>query len=432
MLFMILSLLLLLFINPPIISSLNNGLALTPPMGWSTWNVFRCDYTEVDMMEMADILVASGMLSAGYKYLNIDDCWEASYRDPISGMLKYNETKFPRGILALSDYIHSKGLLFGIYSSSGEWTCQKYPGSWQHEFLDAALFSSWNVDFLKLDCCYQDNVTDRATAFTRWSKALLVQNRSIVYSCDSDELILNENNLEFPFQWAPEYCNMARISWDIYDAWESTLSISDRAANVYYASRPGYWNDLDILTVGLGKQTMEEYTSQFSLWAIMSSPLIAGNDLRIMTQEIANILTNKEVIAVNQDRLGRSGNMIRRALDGSYEVWAKPIYYEHMSQVYDTTTTPRFSPLPFHAVVLLNRLNITANITLEFDDLFDHHLCPHPPTPIWTVSIRDLWLHQDLGEFVEIWKAINVPAHGIRMITVLLRNATNSHYYYES
>jgi alpha-galactosidase len=396
-------------------------------MGWSTWNVFQCDYTEVDIMEIADMLVATGMLSAGYKYLNIDDCWEASDRDPISGLLKYNETKFPHGMLALSDYIHSKGLLFGIYSSSGEWTCQKYPGSWQHEFPDASLFSSWNVDFLKIDCCYQDNIQDRATAFTRWSNALLVQNRSIVYSCDSDELILNENNLEFPFLWAPEYCNMARIWWDIYDEWKATLHILDRAANIYYASRPGYWNDLDILTVGLGQQTIEEYTSQFSLWAIMSSPLIAGNDLRKMTKEIANILTNKEVIAINQDKLGRSGNMIRRAIDGSYEVWAKPIYHANMSQFYDTNNTPRFSPSPFHAVVLLNRLNITSNITLEFNDLFDNKLCPHPPTPIWTVFIRDLWLHQDLGEFVETWKAINVPGHSVRMITVLLLNTTNSH-----
>ncbi|CAF1281083.1 unnamed protein product [Rotaria magnacalcarata] len=418
---------LLLFINPFLISSLNNGLALTPPMGWSTWNVFHCEYTEVDIMEIADMLVTSGMLSAGYKYLNIDDCWEASERDPISGMLKYNETKFPHGILALADYIHSKGLLFGIYSSSGEKTCKKYPGSWQHEFLDAALFSSWNIDFLKLDCCFQDNIKDRATAYITWSKALSIQNHSILFSCDTDELLLNENNLEFPFQWAPEYCNMARIWGDIDDEWESTLSISDRATNIYYASQPGYWNDLDILTVGLGKQTIDEYTAQFSLWAIISSPLIAGNDLRIMKKEIANILTNKEVIAINQDKLGRSGNMFQRAFDGSYEIWAKPIHYENMPHFYDQNHTLRFSPLPFHAVVLLNRLNITINITFEFNQLFGNNLSPHQPTPTWTVFIRDLWLHRDLGEFVDTWTAINVSAHGVRMITVLLHNATHSH-----
>ncbi len=201
----------------------------------------------------------------------------------------------------------------------------------------------------------------------------------------------------------------------------------DYEANIYYASQPGYWNDLDILTVGLGQQTIEEYTSQFSLWAIMSSPLIAGNDLRIMTKEIANILTNKEVIAINQNKLSRSGNMIRRATDGSYEVWTKPIYHGNTSQFYDTNNTLRFSPLPFHAVVLLNRLNIIANVTVEFNDLFDNNLTPSPPTPIWTVFIRDLWLHQDLGEFVETWKATNVPAHGVRMLTVLLVNTTNSH-----
>jgi alpha-galactosidase len=401
--------------------SLNNGLALTPPMGWSTWNVFRCEYTESDIMEMADFMVSSGMLSSGYKYLNLDDCWEDPSRDPISGMLRYNSTKFPHGMLALADYIHSKGLLFGIYTSSGEYTCQKYPGSWKHELLDAKLFSSWNVDFVKLDCCYQDNIQDREIAFTTWSKSLLEQNRSILFSCDSDELILNENNQEFPFQWAPEYCNMARISWDIYDQWKSTLNNLERAINIYYASKPGYWNDLDILTVGLGQQTIHEYTSQFSLWALISSPLIAGNDLRIMSKDIQNILTNKEVIAINQDKLGRSANMIRRALDGSYEIWAKPIYHKN--------NISNFNPLPFHAVVILNRLNITSNITLQFNDLFDNALSPHPPTPIWNVFIRDLWLHQDLGEFVETWEAIDVPQHGVRMITVLLINTTNNYHH---
>lgn len=414
--------LILICIRLEVTSSLNNGLALTPPMGWSTWNLFRCDYTERDLMDIADALVTTGMSSVGYKYLNIDDCWEAVDRDPITGTLQFNQTKFPHGIIALSDYIHSKGLLFGIYTSSGEFTCQKYPGSWQHEILDAALFSSWNVDFVKLDCCYQDNVRDRATAFTQWAKALSSQNRSILFSCDSDELILNENNEEFPFQWGPEYCNMARISWDIYDQWESTVNMLDRAANIYYASRPGYWNDLDILTVGLGQQTIEEYRSQFSLWAVIGSPLIAGNDVRMMSIDIRNILTNKEVIAINQDKLGRSANMIRRALDGSYEIWAKPIYHESQSSLssFRSNVNLGFQPLPFHAVVLLNRLSTISNITLDFDDLFDHHLSPHPPTPTWIAHIRDLWLQQDLGAFTETWKAINVPAHGIRMITVLL------------
>lgn len=421
--------LLLLFslINPLLVSSLNNGLALTPPMGWSTWNAFHCDYTEVDIMQIADTLVSSGMLSAGYKYLNMDDCWEASDRDPITGLLKYNETKFPHGILALADYIHSKGLLFGIYSSSGVKTCKKYPGSWQHEFLDAALFASWNIDFLKLDCCFQDNMKDRATAYVTWSNALSIQNRSILFSCDTDELLLNENNFEFPFQWAPEYCNMARIWGDGDDEWESTLSIADRAANIYYASRPGYWNDLDILTVGLGKQTIEEYTSQFSLWAIISSPLIAGNDLRTMTRTTANILTNREVIAINQDKLGRAGNMIQRSSDGSFEIWAKLLYHENISHLHDENNKINFNPLPFHAVVLLNRLNIANNITLTFDQLFGNNLSPHQPTPTLTVSIRDLWLHQDLGEFTDSWTAINVPGHSVRMITLLLRNSTSSY-----
>ena len=420
--------LLLLLIKSTIIVGLNNGLAITPPMGWSSWNVFHCNYTETDIMGIADTMVRNGMLSAGYRYLNIDDCWQAADRDPTSGMLKYNETKFPHGVAALSDYIHSKGLLFGIYSSSGERTCENYPGSWQHESLDAALFASWNIDFVKLDCCYQDNIPDRTTAFTRWSKALLAQNHSILYSCDSDELILNDNNFEFPFRWAPDCCNMARIWWDIEDKWESTMRIIDHANNIYYASQPGYWNDLDMLTVGLGHQTIEEYIAQFSLWAIVSSPLIAGNDLRTMSKEIANILMNKEVIAINQNKLGRSGNMIRRAFDGSYEIWTKPIHYENMSHSQDTNYTPHFTSLPYHAVVLLNRLHTPVNITLVFDDLFGNNLCPGPPTPPWTVAIRDLWLHKDLGTFVDSWKAIDVPAHGVKMITILLHNTTDFYH----
>ncbi|CAF0985318.1 unnamed protein product [Adineta ricciae] len=418
--------LLIIWTNPLVIFGLNNGLALTPPMGWSTWNVFHCDYNETDLMGMADAMVASGMLSAGYKYLNIDDCWEAASRDPVSGMLKYNETRFPHGMSALADYIHSKGLLFGIYTSSGEWTCQRYPGSWQHEYLDAALFASWKVDFVKLDCCYQDNVKDRATAFIRWSQALTSQNRSILYSCDSDELILNENNQEFPSQWAPNYCNMARIWWDISDKWETIMNIIDHSANIYYASGPGYWNDLDILTVGLGRQTLVEYMTQFSLWSVISSPLIAGNDIRKMSKEIGEILMNKEVIAINQDKLGRSGNMIHRAVDGSYEIWAKPIYHENTSQIQTAIHSLGFTPLPRHAVVLFNRRDSITNITLEFDDLFDHRLSPHPPTPTWTASIRDLWLHEDLGQFTETWTATNIPGHGVRMITVLLVNATSN------
>ena len=399
--------LLVLFLNPSLILSLKNGLALTPPMGWSTWNVFRCDYTERDLMEIADLLVSSGMSQVGYEYLNIDDCWEDLQRDPLTKMLKFNETKFPNGISSLADYVHSKGLKLGLYTSSGERTCQNYPGSWEHEYVDAQLFSSWKIDFLKVDCCYQNRIEDRIRAYTNWSQALLQQNRSIIFSCDTDELILNENNFEFPFEWAPEYCHMARIYWDIYDQWEQTLNILDHAANIYFASRPGYWNDLDILTVGLGQQTLQEYISQFSLWSLLSSPLIAGNDLRQMNQSILNILTNKEVIAINQDRLGRSGNMIQRAMDGSYEIWAKALFHENNCS--------------YHAVVLFNRSNQPTNITLQFEALFDNALSPHPPSPIWSVNIRDLWLHQDQGTFTHNWTSINVQPHGVTMITVLLQ-----------
>ena len=164
---------------------------------------------------MAQTLISSGMAAAGYTSLNIDDCWEAEERTA-DGQLTYNATKFPSGIKAFGDYLHSLNLTFGLYTSSGPATCQGYPGSWQHEAEDALTFASWGVDYLKLDCCYQYNVSDRAQAYSAMSKGLLASGRRILFSCDTDELILNENNQEWPAQWGPSLCNMARIHWDIW------------------------------------------------------------------------------------------------------------------------------------------------------------------------------------------------------------------------
>ena len=436
--------------------ALDNGLARTPPMGWSTWNTFRCDYTEVDLRGVAQTLISSGMAAAGYRSLNIDDCWEADDRTA-DGQLTFNTTKFPSGMRAFGDYLHSLNLTFGLYTSSGPATCQGYPGSWQHEAEDARQFAAWGVDFLKLDCCYQFNVSDRQRAYSAMSDGLLHSGRPILFSCDTDELILNENNEEWPYDWGPSTCNMARIHWDIWDSWTSTTDILTAATNVQRASQPGYWNDLDILTVGMGQQTLVEYTTHFQLWCLISSPLIAGNDIRAMSDDVRRILTHKEAIAVNQDRLGVAGNMIRRSIDGTTEVWAKPLYStpSNVSSLLTTHTSstpfsrhsrlqltsrnaaryeggrvpplstdlpqPDFHPLPYHAVVLFNRAERAQDVFLDFLDLFDHKLCPHPDPPPFRALVRDIWAGKDIGVFTWNYTAKAVTAHGSVMLSVRLQ-----------
>ena len=277
----------------PVAVSLSNGLALTPPMGWSTWNVFECQYTEKDLRDVAHALISTGLADAGYRSLNVDDCWEGEQRTK-DGQLTFNTTKFPNGIKAFGDYLHSLNLSFGLYSSSGPATCQGYPGSGGYEAEDAKTFASWGVDFFKLDACYQFNVTARQRSFTAMRDGLNATGRPIVFSCSTPELILKVHANEFPSEWGPSTCNMARIQWvtshypaasaaadrwplltyrsllcclfhsahvfpqDIGDSWQSTLELLRAAQNIGHASRPGYWNDLDILTVGQGGQSYDE------------------------------------------------------------------------------------------------------------------------------------------------------------------------------
>ena len=449
---------LLLFLLPFFTVGLRNGLALRPPMGWSTWNTLRCDYTEKDLRDVADALVSSGLAAAGYRSLNIDDCWEADERTA-DGLLSYNTTKFPNGLKAFGDYLHSLNLSFGLYTSSGPYTCQGYPGSWRHEAEDARTFAEWGVDFLKLDCCYQFNVSDRQQAYSAMSAGLMQSGRSILFSCDTDELILKENNAEYPAEWGPETCNMARIHWDIWDSWQSTTDILTAATNVQHASQPGYWNDLDILTVGMGAQSLTEYITHFQLWCVISSPLIAGNDIRSMSDDVRRVLSNAEAIAINQDPLGVAGNMIRRSLDGTTEVWAKPLYSATNSSFVPSSPPsssspsaslpsrhprmgpasqrsaryvggrvpavsalpqPDFHPLPYHAVVLFNRGERAQDVFLDFHDLFDHFLCPHPDPPPFRARVRDAWVGKDIGEFTWNFTATAVPSHGSVLLTVRL------------
>ncbi|KAM4111637.1 hypothetical protein ACJW30_05G082000 [Castanea mollissima] len=312
---------------------LTNGVARTPPMGWNSWNHFQCNIDERTVKTTADALVSTGLAALGYKYINIDDCWAEGKRD-WRGNFREKRSTFPSGIKALADYVHAKGLKLGIYSDAGYKTCSKTMlGSLGHEDIDARTFAEWGIDYLKYDNCYHDG-----------SKPL-----------DSGE--------ENPAKWASRYGNAWRTTTDIKDIWESITSIADEN-NVWgrYAG-PGRWNDPDMLEVGNGGMSLEEYQSHFSIWAIMKAPLLIGCDIRSASRETLRILGNKEAIDVNQDPLGVQARKIRSK--AGLEVWAGPLSSRRV------------------VIVLWNRSKYRAPISVGWREV---GLSPSNP-----VSVRDLW-----------------------------------------
>ncbi len=335
-----------------------NGLALTPPMGWNSWNTNGCNIAEATIREQADAMVASGMRDAGYIYVVVDDCWHGA-RDA-AGNIHANPERFPSGIKALADYVHSKGLKFGIYSDAGDRTCENRPGSRGHEYQDAAQYAAWGVDYLKYDWCHSESLEARA-AYETMSDALRATGRPIVYS-------ICEWGSHQPWQWAASVGgNLWRTTTDIDKSWESVLGILDQQVDLVGFAGPGHWNDPDMLEIGNSGMTDDEYRAHFSLWAILAAPLMAGNDLAAMRPAVAAILTNREVIAVDQDVLGIEG---RRAVKlGDTEIWVRPLA--------DGSK----------AVLLLNRSAERRSIRLDWSAL-------HLPSYV-SMDVRDLWLHQD-------------------------------------
>jgi len=326
-----------------------NGLAQTPPMGWNSWNKYGCEINEQLIRGQADAMLASGMAQAGYRYIVIDDCWQVS-RDAAGGILA-DPIRFPSGIAALADYVHGRGLLFGIYSDAGNLTCQERPGSRGHEYQDAAQYAAWGVDYLKYDWCHAESLEARA-AYETMSDALRASGRPIVFS-------ICEWGTHQPWLWAASVGgNLWRTTPDISDGWVGkarnidwfgVLDILDLQVGLESFAGPGHWNDPDMLEVGNGGMSLEQYRAHFSLWAILAAPLMAGNDLSAMNSEIARILTNRDVIAVDQDPLGVQG---RRAFkDGDAEIWVKPL--ANGAQ----------------AVVLLNRGESARSIRLSWQTL---------------------------------------------------------------
>ena len=367
--------------------ALDNNLARTPPMGWNSWNKFACNVSEELIKQAADAIVASGMKDAGYQYVVIDDCWQVD-RDA-EGNVIADAKRFPAGIKAVADYIHGQGLKFGIYSDAGTATCQNRPGGRGYEFQDARQYAAWGVDYLKYDWC-SHGTQDSASSYSIMRDALKKSGRPIVFS-------LCEWGSTKPWLWAGEVGNLWRSTGDIIDKWDGTVKwgglgvvqILDLQDGLQSYAGPGHWNDPDMLEVGNGGMSVTEYRAHFSMWCLLAAPLMAGNDIRHMTADIHDILTNKEVIAIDQDPLGREGHRVKRA-DG-LEVWAK--------QLADGG----------RAVALLNRTGAEASITVSWTDLgYPEHI---------PAKVRDLWAKKDLGEKSGSFAAA-VPSHGVVMVTV--------------
>jgi alpha-galactosidase len=363
-------------------------LASSPPMGWNTWNHFHCTIDESLIREATDAIVASGMRDAGYRFVNIDDCWAAP-RDT-DGNLQSNPEHFPSGIAAVADYVHARGLKLGLYGAPGSRTCANisnaYPGrlgSLGHETQDARTFAAWGVDYLKYDWCGADqDGLEEIPAFTQMAEALRATGRPIVYS-------ISEYGHQQPWLWARNAgANLWRTGGDIVDFWGSVRVILIRQSQISAYAAPGGWNDPDMLQVGNGGMTDNEYRAHFSMWALMNAPLLAGNDPRSMSAATTEILLNREVIAVDQDWGGMAGFKLRD--DGDAEVWKKPMSDGSV------------------AAALLNHGEQTQEISVTPAELGLRQAGVY--------HARDLWAHTD-SELADALQA-TVPPHSVAMYRV--------------
>ena len=372
------------------IANAQSQIAATPPMGWNSWNHFAEKVNDADVRAAADALVASGMRDAGYVYVNVDDTWEGQ-RDA-QGRIQPN-SKFP-DMKALADYVHSKGLKFGIYSSPGPKTCAGFEGSYGHEEQDAQTYADWGVDFLKYDLCGLRDIMDihnphhdeqkanaiMREAYVKMHRALLKTGRPIVYS-------ICQYGSHAVWEWGAEVGgNLWRTTDDISDSFRSMALIGFSQAGLERFAGPGHWNDPDMLEIGNGGMNADEYRTQMSLWAILAAPLLAGNDLSKMDETTRSILMNKEVIAVDQDKLGVQGSRL-----GPLQVWVRPLA--------DGSK----------AVALFNFVtdDVPQPITLRFRDIGF----------TGSVHARDLWEHKDLGALKDTY-TVTPPKGGVVMLRI--------------
>ena len=354
-----------------------------PIMGWSSWNHFHINIDEKMIREQADAMISSGMYKAGYRFINIDDGYFGGRNS--DGNLLTDTKKFPSGMRALTDYIHARKLKAGIYSDAGKNTCgSKYDndpngigvGMYGHVERDCNLFfNSWKFDFLKVDWCGGDWMgLDEETEYTKIIHAV----KSI-----NPEIVFNICRWQFPGEWAIKLADSWRISGDIRENFSSILRIIDLNADLHQYSSPGHYNDMDMLQVGRG-MTYDEDKTHFSMWCMMNSPLLAGNDLRDMTRETIEILTNKEIIALNQDKGFRQATRLLR--EGDIEIWVKPLGKTGKQK----------------AIAIMNRGEKTGQTALT----------PEKIGVSSTSKLRDLWLHENIGKLGKS-RTLTIPKHGI-------------------
>jgi len=345
-------------------------------MGWNSWNHFGCGVNEQVIRGTADAFVSTGLAAVGYNYVNVDDCW--AYSRNSSGVIQADPTTFPSGMAALASYVHSKGLMFGLYSDAGNKTCAGRPGSLGYETIDANTYAIWKVDYLKYDNCNAN--TPPEVRYPVMRDALNATKRPIYYS-------MCEWGVDNPATWAPKVGNSWRTTGDIQDNWDSMTSNLD--SNNQWASyaAPEGWNDPDMLEVGNGGMSTTEYQSHFALWCLIKSPLLIGCDLTTVSSTDLAILNNTELIAINQDKLGVQGQ--RLASNNELEVWGGPL------------TSSRY------CVILFNRSNSTASIQVNFSLL---------NTSTTTFQLRDLYAHQNIGSFTNSYTGKNIPSHGVQAL----------------
>lgn len=346
-------------------------IARTPPMGWNSWNKYGCNVSEALVMGMADAMASSGMKDAGYEFIVIDDCWQIS-RDE-NGEIVVDKERFPNGMKYVADYVHSKGLKFGIYSDAGSKTCAGRPGGLGHEYQDAITYARWGVDYLKYDWC-NTTTQEAKSSYINMRNALYSAGRPIVFS-------LCEWGTAKPWEWAGEVGHLWRTTGDIGDSWNSMINIFTLQKDLARYAGPGKWNDPDMLEVGNGGMTNEEYKTHFSLWCMLAAPLIAGNDLQNMTPETKAILMNKDIIAVNQDTLGRQATCWRD--NGDYQIWMKQLANSEK------------------AVCLLNKSDEKKTVLVDFALLAQTRAGRgaggnRAPLKLEDFIVKDLWEHKDV------------------------------------
>jgi alpha-galactosidase len=374
-----------------------DNLALTPPMGWNSWNKFACNVDEKLIREVADAMVATGMKDAGYTYLNIDDCWHGE-RDA-QGFIHPDAKRFPSGMKALADYVHSKGLKFGVYSDAGSQTCGGRPGSRGYEFQDAQMYAEWGVDYLKYDWCNTEGLKAEG-AYKTITAALRKAGRPMVLS-------ICEWGNDKPWEWGPAVGHLWRTTGDIYNCFDcikdngtwkawGVMQIMDKQENLRQYAGPGHWNDPDMLEVGNGMRPNED-RAHFTMWGMMAAPLITGNDLRQMSPQTKEILTNKEVLAIDQDKLGVQG--YRYAAQDSLETWLKPLADGKWAVAFlNRSRQPRPVRFDWQATPLtdaLTKAELNAAKT--------------------TYRLRNLWTKKDVGTTKKPFQA-TVPSHDVVLL----------------